>query len=186
MKNTTLAIIFVVCAVLVAGVVIFDIADRRSGIPMIDETLIATAAPTPTGINPHESEVPPAVLPTEAAPSVSESAAVSDVTEPALEIIPDTEPAAAEPPQTTPTPVTDSAAPPATTAAGEITKEEAEAIALKHAGLKAEDVRFGRTEYDIERRRNEWEVEFYYGRTEFNYTINAATGEIIEYERDND
>jgi uncharacterized membrane protein YkoI len=67
-----------------------------------------------------------------------------------------------------------------------LTAAQAEAIALKHAGLTASDVRMGYTEYDFDDGRYIYEVDFYSGRTEYSYSIDAYSGEILEYERDND
>jgi uncharacterized membrane protein YkoI len=67
-----------------------------------------------------------------------------------------------------------------------LTAVEAEAIALKHAGLTESDVRMGYTEYDFDDGRYVYEVEFYSGRTEYSYSIDAYSGDILEYERDND
>lgn len=65
-----------------------------------------------------------------------------------------------------------------------ITAEEAKAIALAHAGLTAEEVRGLRAELDRERGRTEWEIEFRVGRWEYEYEINAETGEIIFSEKE--
>lgn len=60
----------------------------------------------------------------------------------------------------------------------------AKEIALADAGLSESDVRFDRTELDRDHGRAAYEVEFYYDRTEYSYTIDAVTGEIIEYDTD--
>jgi uncharacterized membrane protein YkoI len=73
-----------------------------------------------------------------------------------------------------------------TTKSEQLTAAQAEAIALKHAGLKASDVRMGYTEYDFDDGRFIYEVDFYSGRTEYSYSIDAYSGDILEYERDND
>jgi uncharacterized membrane protein YkoI len=67
-----------------------------------------------------------------------------------------------------------------------LTAAQAEAIALKHAGLSISDVRMGYTEYDFDDGRYVYEVEFYSGRMEYSYSIDAYSGDILEYERDND
>lgn len=63
-----------------------------------------------------------------------------------------------------------------------ITIEEAKEIALKHANLDSSEVTFikeGSHSYDnIER----YDIEFYNDNKEYDYEINAATGEIIEYD----
>jgi uncharacterized membrane protein YkoI len=89
------------------------------------------------------------------------------------------------------TPKTSTTRPSSTTATTatkteKLTAEEAEAIALKHAGLKAADVRMGYTEYDFDDGRYIYEIEFNKGWTEYSYSIDAYSGDILEYERDND
>lgn len=70
----------------------------------------------------------------------------------------------------------------ATTA--KLTAEEAEAAALAHAGLSREQVRFSRTEYEVDDGRPEYEIEFRAGNTEYDYTIHAETGQILSWDRD--
>lgn len=65
-----------------------------------------------------------------------------------------------------------------------MTAEEAQAIALAHAGLDAERVRRLRAEYDVERGVPVYEVEFEEGRWEYEYEIHAETGEILSVEKD--
>ena len=65
-----------------------------------------------------------------------------------------------------------------------ITAAEAEAIALAHAGLQRENVRFDRTEPDRERGGTEYEVEFRCGNWEYSYDIDADTGRIIDHEKE--
>lgn len=64
-------------------------------------------------------------------------------------------------------------------------EEAAKAAALAHAGLKAEDVTFVKIELDWEDGRRVYEVEFYTpdGR-EYDYEIDAATGEIVGVDYD--
>ncbi len=71
-------------------------------------------------------------------------------------------------------------------AATTITREQAIAIALQHAGLAEKDVINLTAEYDKERIGDEWDVEFDQGRHEYSYEINAATGEIIKWEKEID
>jgi uncharacterized membrane protein YkoI len=65
-----------------------------------------------------------------------------------------------------------------------ITAEKAKEIALQHAGLKASDVTFVRAQLDWDDGRQEYEVEFYSGNVEYDYDIDAETGEILSYDRD--
>lgn len=80
------------------------------------------------------------------------------------------------------TPVSHRVAPP--TQAGQITREQAEAIALEHAGLTADQVSRLRTEYEVDDGVPRYEVQFRQGRWEYDYEINANTGAIISYDRD--
>lgn len=70
---------------------------------------------------------------------------------------------------------------PATTT---LTREEAEAIALEHAGLASDQVSYLRTDYEIDDGVPQYEVEFHYDRWEYDYEINAQTGAILSYDRD--
>ena len=65
-----------------------------------------------------------------------------------------------------------------------ITIEQAKEIALKHAGLSADQVSFVRTELDNDNNIQKYEVEFYYNSTEYDYEINAVNGEILSYDKD--
>ena len=71
-------------------------------------------------------------------------------------------------------------------AAGMLTAEEAEEIALNHAGLARQEVMFDRTELDRDRNKTEYEVEFRAGRWEYSYEIDAVTGQILDYDKDYD
>ena len=68
--------------------------------------------------------------------------------------------------------------------AGVIGEERAKEIALSHAGKSASDVKFVRVELDRDDGRQEYEVEFYSGNTEYDYEIDAATGKILSYDHD--
>ena len=67
----------------------------------------------------------------------------------------------------------------------EISREDAEKIALDHAGLTADAVTRLHTEYDRDR-INHYEVEFHYERYEYSYEIHAETGEILDFEKEVD
>ena len=67
-----------------------------------------------------------------------------------------------------------------------LTAEEAEAIALAHAGLTREEVVFDRTETDREDGRQVFEVEFRKGNWEYSYEIDTETGKILEWEKEYD
>lgn len=66
-----------------------------------------------------------------------------------------------------------------------ISQDEAKAIALKDAGLAEKDVTLLTVEQDIDDGRTEFEIEFIKDTTEYSYTINADTGEIISKESEN-
>lgn len=68
----------------------------------------------------------------------------------------------------------------------ELTKEEVIAIALEHAGLTADDVTRVKSEYDVDDGTPEWEIEFRSGRMEYEYTIHAETGKILEWDKEMD
>lgn len=70
------------------------------------------------------------------------------------------------------------------TAAALLTREEAQAIALEHAGLTADQVTRLRTEYEIDDGIPRYEVTFRQGRWEYDYEIHAKTGTILSYDRD--
>lgn len=62
--------------------------------------------------------------------------------------------------------------------------ERAKEITLEDAGANAEDVRFSKIKFEIEKRSTVYEIEFYQGRQEYEYTIDAYSGEILKVERD--
>lgn len=63
-----------------------------------------------------------------------------------------------------------------------ITIDEAKEIALKHANLTAEDVKFKDRDLDLEDGTPYYELEFVTEANEYEYKIHAVTGEIIESE----
>lgn len=65
-----------------------------------------------------------------------------------------------------------------------ITEDEAKKIALDHAGMKESDVTNFKIKLDTDDGIKEYEVEFFSGNTEFDYDINAISGEIISVEND--
>lgn len=60
--------------------------------------------------------------------------------------------------------------------------EEAKAIAAEHAGFSVSDVSFSKAKLEKEHRMMVYEIEFYNNGLEYEYEINAETGEIIKYE----
>lgn len=65
-----------------------------------------------------------------------------------------------------------------------LTLEEAQSIALKHAGFTADEVTALHTEYEIEDGISQYDVEFRKGSWEYDYEIHGDTGEIISYSKD--
>ncbi|MBQ6930022.1 MAG: PepSY domain-containing protein [Oscillospiraceae bacterium] len=65
-----------------------------------------------------------------------------------------------------------------------IGEEKAKAAALSHAGVKAADAKFVKTELDRDDGRTVYEVEFYSGNTEYDYDIDAYSGAVLAYDHD--
>lgn len=65
-----------------------------------------------------------------------------------------------------------------------ITLEEAQKIALDHAGLTADQVSRLHTEYEIEHGIPQYDVEFHQGTWEYDYEIHADTGEVLSFSKD--
>lgn len=63
-----------------------------------------------------------------------------------------------------------------------ISMEEAKKIALKHANLKEDQVTFEEVELDIDNGVIKYDVEFYYNEMEYNYEIDANTGDVLAYD----
>ena len=73
---------------------------------------------------------------------------------------------------------------PSSSSSSNIGAEKAKQIALQHAGLSASDVNFVKVEFDYDDGRAEYEIEFHHNFREYEYTIDAASGTILEAERD--
>ena len=71
-----------------------------------------------------------------------------------------------------------------TTASGYITADRAKEIALADAGVKASAVVFIRAELDRDDGRMVYDVEFYSGSKEYDYEIDAASGDILSWDYD--
>ena len=71
-----------------------------------------------------------------------------------------------------------------TSSSGYISVERAKEIALQHAGLSSSGVNFDKAEFDHDDGRAEYEIEFHHNFREYEYTIDAASGTILEAERD--
>jgi len=62
--------------------------------------------------------------------------------------------------------------------------DKAKELALAHAGVKAQNARFLKANLDWEDGRVIYEVEFCSVRTEYDYEIDALTGDILEWDND--
>lgn len=85
-----------------------------------------------------------------------------------------------------PAPQIPQADPTPSTGADRLTREEAQAIALSHAGLTASDVKGLRVEYDVDDGVPEYEVEFHADGFEYDYEIHAQTGAILKSQKERD
>ena len=68
------------------------------------------------------------------------------------------------------------------TANASISIEQAQEIAVKHAGAALTDVTVKKVKFDSEDGYAEYEVEFYLNGMEYQYAIDASTGDVIGYE----
>lgn len=67
----------------------------------------------------------------------------------------------------------------------QITQSDAMSIALQHAGLTTEQAEYLHTEYEIDDGIPQYDVSFYVGNMEYEYEINADTGNILSFDIDN-
>lgn len=65
-----------------------------------------------------------------------------------------------------------------------ITLEQAKEIAVKDAGLSEKEVEFLKIEENIDDKIAKYDVEFYYENKEYDYEIDANTGEILEIDNE--
>lgn len=65
-----------------------------------------------------------------------------------------------------------------------ISEDDAKAIVLEHAGLTGKEVSFVKVKTDYENGRTEYELEFYYENTEYDYELDAASGEILSFDNE--
>lgn len=71
-----------------------------------------------------------------------------------------------------------------TTAASGITKDQALEIAAKHAGVAKENMSYVSVKPDFDDGRQTFDVKFYVGMTEYSYDIDAASGQILDFDMD--
>ena len=69
-------------------------------------------------------------------------------------------------------------------AGSDIGAEKAQSIALSHAGFTASQVQRLKVEKDYDDGRLEYEVEFYAGTTEYDYTISGTDGTILKQDKE--
>ncbi len=67
-----------------------------------------------------------------------------------------------------------------------ISLDQAKKTALDHAGLNENEVRFSSAKLENDDGKYEYDIEFYKDNVEYEYEINAVTGEIIDSEIDYD
>ena len=67
-----------------------------------------------------------------------------------------------------------------------ISVSKAKAIALAHAGVSEKNVSFKKVKLEKDDGIYEYEVEFYVGNWEYEYSINAKTGKILDFEKELD
>ena len=65
-----------------------------------------------------------------------------------------------------------------------ISLDEAKNIAVTNAGVDINSVKFTREELDHDNHTLVYELEFFYNNIEYDYEINATTGDIISYDKD--
>lgn len=75
---------------------------------------------------------------------------------------------------------------PAEAASPYLSREEAIAVALAHAGLSESQVTRLKAEFDYDDGRPEYDVEFKYDGWEYEYEIHAESGKILSYDKERD
>ncbi|MBR1409122.1 MAG: PepSY domain-containing protein [Clostridia bacterium] len=67
-------------------------------------------------------------------------------------------------------------------AQGSVSLEQAKQIALKRAGVSANEVRFNKAHQDWDDGRMVYELEFWKGNTEYDVDVDVATGRIKDFD----
>lgn len=62
--------------------------------------------------------------------------------------------------------------------------EQAKEIALNHANLTSGQVSFVKSELDFDDGIQKYDIEFYFNNMEYNYEIDANTGNILKHQLD--
>ena len=68
--------------------------------------------------------------------------------------------------------------------AAQITEAQAKDIALKHAGVTAQQANFTKMKLNRDFGRSEYELEFFVGNVEYDYEIDAADGTVRKFSRE--
>lgn len=91
-------------------------------------------------------------------------------------------------PQTDTTSTTELAVTPGTDSASSTYIEESEAktTALEHAGISEADATYVNVKLDNDDGKPVYDIEFYNGNTEYDYEVDAYTGDILSYDHDMD
>lgn len=79
---------------------------------------------------------------------------------------------------------TDTPSPSSAPGQGDIGETAAKAVALAHAGLREEEVTGLRVRQDYDHGRLEYDVDFWKGNDEYDYTVDGAAGTVIAYEKE--
>ncbi len=69
-------------------------------------------------------------------------------------------------------------------AGNSITIDQAKAIALDKAGYTEEEITLVKAKKEIDDNTEKYEIEFYFGTTEYDYEIDAATGSILSFDQE--
>lgn len=69
-------------------------------------------------------------------------------------------------------------------AMAQISPEQAKQIVMKHAGVNPNEAGFVQIKQDFDNGINEYEIEFWKGNTEYEYSVNADNGQIISHKQE--
>ena len=67
---------------------------------------------------------------------------------------------------------------------GNISLDKAKEIALSHAGLSADQVRFVKVNMDFDDGIQKYDIKFYCNGQEYDYEINSSNGQIVQFDYD--
>lgn len=69
-------------------------------------------------------------------------------------------------------------------AMAQISPEQAKQIVLQHAGVNPNEAGFIQIKQDIDNGITEYEIEFWKGNTEYEYSVNADNGQILSHKQE--